>query len=92
MSETENKNNLKCGNTNGNENMTIAVEIHVSNCKLSKPRLPPPPPPKKKTNQKNKERQKFRASASTGFELMASFFRARYHISVLLKFIFYDLM
>ena len=31
MSETENKNNSKCGNTNGNENMTIAAEIHESN-------------------------------------------------------------
>ena len=55
MSETENKNNLKCGNTNGNENMTIAVEIHVSNCKLSKPRLPPPSPPKKKQIKKTKK-------------------------------------
>lgn len=49
-----------------------------SNCKLSPP--------------SQTERQQFRASASTGFELMASYFRARYHISVLLKFIFYDLM
>ena len=56
MSETENKNNLKCGNTNGNENMTIAVEIHVSNCKLSNLRLPPPPPPKKK-NKSKKQRK-----------------------------------
>ena len=62
MSETENKNNSKCGITNGNENMTIAVEIHVSNCKLSNPRPPNPPPPPKKTKKNKKKTKKDRNS------------------------------
>ena len=64
--------------------MTTAVEIHLKQLQIKPP--PPPPFPQKKKERK-KERKKFSASASTGFKLMASYFRARYHTSALLKLI-----
>ena len=63
--------------------MTTAVEIHLKQLQIKPP--PPPPSPQKKI--RKKERKKFSASASTGFKLMASYFRARYHTSALLKLI-----
>ena len=63
--------------------MTTAVEIHLKQLQIK----PPPPPPSPQKKKRKKERKKFSASASTGFKLMASYFRARYHTSALLKLI-----
>ena len=63
--------------------MTTAVEIHLKQLQIK----PPPAPPLPTEKKRKKERKKFSASASTGFKLMASYFRARYHTSALLKLI-----
>ena len=63
--------------------MTTAVEIHLKQYANQAPSRTPLPTEKKR----KKERKKFSASASTGFKLMASYFRARYHTSALLKLI-----